>query len=248
MRISLEVCQFSSTLIEEGTHALSLVVGVIDDTKEIRLHLNSILDIHIVAIVDRSLGNAVGIGTLGDNLLGHLMADGVEIFPWNNLIDQANAVSLLGIDVIAGEDKLLSVTHANQTGKTLGAAESGDNTQAGLGLAKEGVVRGNPDITGHGNLVAAAEGKTVDSSDGYLTHVHEPEERLGGTDSESSGLGSGKAHHLVNVSASNKGAVGIVPAKLLVKAGAAGKNQPLNIVSCLNFGQSKIELLKSLSV
>ncbi len=83
-----------------------------------------------------------------------------------------------GLDGLGGEDELHGVGGAHNAGQTLGAAEAGGNAQTHLGLAELGLLAGQTDVTGHGQLTAAAQSKAVDRSDGGLGEVLQLQEHL----------------------------------------------------------------------
>ena len=60
----LEICECSSSLLKECTHSFFLIVCVVNNTKEVCFHLNCILDIHVISVVDSSLSNRVCVASL----------------------------------------------------------------------------------------------------------------------------------------------------------------------------------------
>ena len=145
---------------------------VVDNTKEVCFHLNGIPDVHVVAVVDCCLGNGDCLASLGDDLCSHSLCGSHQFFFCDNLIYKADAVCFVGIDIVTGKDHFFGTSHTNKTGKSLGTAESRDNTKTALRLSENSIVGCDTDITRHSNLTSAAESKTVDSSDGNLTHIH----------------------------------------------------------------------------
>ena len=145
---------------------------IIDNTKQVCFHLNGILDVHVIAIVDCSLCNRYGIASLGDDLCSHSLCGSHQIFFCNNLIYKADAVCFVGIDIVTGKDHFFGTSHTNQTGKSLCTAESRDDTKTALRLSENSVVGCDTDITCHSDLTSATESKAVDSRDGNLTHIH----------------------------------------------------------------------------
>ena len=72
------------------------------------------------------------------------------------MADQTDLQSLGGGDGLGGEDQLHGVGGAHDAGQALGAAEAGGDAQAHLGLAELGLLTGQADVAGHGQLAAAA--------------------------------------------------------------------------------------------
>ena len=99
----------------------------------------------------RQRGNFRGKGIVGDDL-----------------VDEADAQGLCGIDHLAREEQQGSRAPAHQTGQALGAAESGRDAEADFGLAEAGLFGCDADIAGKGQFTAAAKGKARDHGDGGL--------------------------------------------------------------------------------
>ena len=63
-----EVCQLTLALFKECAHALFLVMCIVDNAKEICFHLNRIMDIHVISVVDRCLCNRICVAALACDL------------------------------------------------------------------------------------------------------------------------------------------------------------------------------------
>ena len=118
---------------------------------------------------------------------------------------QADAGGLLRLDDLGGEDQLHSVGHAHNPGQPLGAAEAGGDAQAHLGLAELGLLAGQPDVAGHGQLAAAPQGEAVDGGDGGLGQVLQLQENPVAVGTEGLALHGGEAGHLADVRPGHKG-------------------------------------------
>ena len=67
-----------------------------------------------------------------------------------------------GAEFLAGGDEQEGLGAADQGGEPLGAAPGGHDREVGLVEADPDVVGGDPDVGGHGDLGAAAEGMAVE--------------------------------------------------------------------------------------
>ena len=119
---------------------------------------------------------------------------------------QPDLQGTLGVDVPGSEDQLHGVGRAHQPGQTLGAAKAGGDAQAHLGLAELGFLAGHPDVTGHGQLAAAAQGKAVHRGDGGLGQILQLQKHPVAQHAEGLGLRRRQGGHLADVGPGHKGA------------------------------------------
>ena len=78
-------------------------------------------------------------------------------------------------------EKINSLALPNQTDKPLGAARTGDEPQADLGLAEFGTPGSDANIAGQGQLAAAAQCIAVDGTDHGLVQILQRLEGVGGS-------------------------------------------------------------------
>ncbi|CAN4045424.1 DUF4316 domain-containing protein, partial [Dysosmobacter welbionis] len=160
-------------LLQEGAHALLLVLGGKAHGEQLVLQGDAVVDVHLHPAVDAGLGILHSDGGVGGEGLGHLHSLVQQLLGGIDLIHQADALGLLSTDLLAGEDQLLGLGHAHTAGQTLGAGEAGGDAQAHLGLAELGAALalsvgagGQNDVAGHGQLTAAAQSEAVHCGDG----------------------------------------------------------------------------------
>ena len=73
------------------------------------------------------------------------------------------ASASVGADLAAGEDEVLGPGRADEAGQALRAAAAGDDAEQDLRLAELGLLAGDPEVAGQGQLAAAAEGEAADA-------------------------------------------------------------------------------------
>ena len=160
-------------LLQEGAHALLLVLGGKAHGEQLVLHGDAVVNVHLHAAVDAGLGVLHGDGGVDHEGLCHGDRAVHQLLRSVHSVHQADLLGLLGADGLAGEDQLLGLGDAHPAGKTLGAGEAGGDAQAHLRLAELGAALalsigagGQNDVAGHGQLAAAAQGKAVHRGDG----------------------------------------------------------------------------------
>ena len=111
----------------------------------------------VEALVDGPLGEGLG----GDGALGQLCGPGPHVVEQlgggHDLVDQADGESLVGTHGSAAQARGPWPGRPHQAGEALGAAAAGDDAEQDLGLAEAGVVAGDAQVAGQGQLAAAAE-------------------------------------------------------------------------------------------
>ena len=80
--------------------------------------------------------------------------------------------------VAAAEHQVLGPGRADQAGEALGAAAAGDDAEQDLGLTEAGVVAGDAEVAGQGQLAAAAEREPGDGGDDRARDGGDGVERL----------------------------------------------------------------------
>ena len=121
------------------------------------------------------------------------------------MADQPQLLGPGGVDGLGGEDQLHRIGDAHDAGQALGAAEAGGDAQAHLRLSELGLFAGQTNVTGHGQLTAAAQGKAVDCGDDGLGEVLQLQKDLVAIAAEFLGLNGSKVLHLADVGPSHKG-------------------------------------------
>ena len=160
-------------LLQEGAHALLLVLGGKAHGEQLVLHGDAVVNVHLHTAVDAGLGVLHGDGGVGGEGPGHLHGLVDQLLRGIDLIHQTDGLGLLGADGLAGEDQLLGLGDAHAAGQTLGAGEAGGDAQAHLGLTELGAALalgvgagGQDDVAGHGQLTATAQSEAVHRRDG----------------------------------------------------------------------------------
>ena len=153
------------------------------------------------------------------------------------MVHKADAVSLLGVDGGAGEDQLLGPAPADEAGQALGAAKAGDDAEARLRLAELGLLRGDPDVAGHGQLAAAAESVAVDGGDGGLGHLLQDPEGLVPQLREGTARRGVRAVHLGDV---RPGHEGLLP--------PAGEDHHPDVLALPDLPEAGVELVEGLGI
>ena len=113
---------------------------IIDNTKQVSLHLNSVLDIHVITIVDCSLCNRYCIASLRNNLCCHSLCSWHKFFLGNYLIYKTDAVCFVCIYIVTGKDHFFCTSHTYQTGKSLCTTESRNDSKTTLWLSEDCIV------------------------------------------------------------------------------------------------------------
>ena len=121
------------------------------------------------------------------------------------MADQPQLLGPGGVDGLGGEDQLHRIGDAHDAGQALGAAEAGGDAQAHLRLSELGLFAGQTNVTGHGQLTAAAQGKAVDCGDDGLGEVLQLQKDLVAIAAEFLGLNGSEVLHLADVGPSHKG-------------------------------------------
>jgi 6,7-dimethyl-8-ribityllumazine synthase len=86
----------------------------------------------------------------------------------DDFFGEAEAQSFGGGDDFGGEHELERGAAADEAGEALRAAVAGDEAELELGQAEAGLVAGEAEGAGEGELAAAAEGDAVDAGDDWL--------------------------------------------------------------------------------
>mgnify|MGYP007021903473 CR=1 FL=1 len=84
-------------------------------------------------VVDRLLAVTHSDGSVLGDLVGQLQDILHQLSLRIHCVDQANAISLVSLDVQCRVDQLLCHAHADQTSQTLGAAEARGDAQTDSG-------------------------------------------------------------------------------------------------------------------
>ena len=88
-----------------------------------------------------------------------------QLVSGNNPVHQPDAIRLGGIDHSAGQQQLQGSTPSHQAGEPRSAAVSRADAELHFRLPELGLLRGDADMAGHGQLAAATESEAVDCGD-----------------------------------------------------------------------------------
>src|SRR5258708_1499590 len=94
-----------------------------------------------------------------------------EIRRRHNLVDEADAMRLLGADRPAGKNELQRAALSDQARQALRAAGAGQQAELDFGLAELRRLRGDPEGAGERRLAAAAEREAVHRGDHGFAEV-----------------------------------------------------------------------------
>ena len=175
--------------------------------EQLLFDLDSLLDGEADAVVDCLLAVAHGDGSVLGDLVGQLQDILHQLSLRIHCVDQANAISLVSLDVQCRVDQLLCHAHANQTCQTLGAAEARGDAQTDFRLTKHSVVGADADVAAHSQLIAAAQCKAVDGCDDGDGEALDHQEHIIAQFAESLALGLGHGAHGADVSACHEALV-----------------------------------------
>ncbi|KAJ8558709.1 hypothetical protein ON010_g8741 [Phytophthora cinnamomi] len=169
-RLGLLVLELGLALLDEGGHALLLVLGGEGAPEEAALVLEPLLQRLLVGGVDGLLGHLDHWLREGRDLVGRLERLVQQLVGGHDARHEAVALGLLRVDHVAREDHLHGLGLAHGADQALRAAAAGDRAERDLGLAELGRVAGDDEVAEHGELAAAAQRVAVDGGDHGLGH------------------------------------------------------------------------------
>ena len=229
---------FLFPLLQECSHAFLLVMCCEGQTEHIRLKLQACIEVNIKADIDALLSQSNTVRGALHEVAGKLLSLCHELILRIDMVYKADAHSFLCTDHdVSAEDELFRDLLVGQAGKSLCAAEAGDDAQASFRLTELGIVGSQSNVASHGDLAAAAQSEAVDCSDGGLFHILKALESNACKETESTAFGSSAVDHLGDVSAGNEGLLA-----------GTGQNQNLNIGICFDLCKAGIELGQCLGV
>src|SRR3712207_2111177 len=155
-------------LLDEGAHALARVLAGEEEGELVGLELQAADEVYVLGSVRGGLRVADGEGAVRAYLGGEGARRRERLALADDPVDEAHTLRLLGVDAPAGEDQLLGERRAYEAREPLGAAHAGEDTEAHLREAEEGVLGGDPYVARNRDLAAAPEGEAVDG--GYRRH------------------------------------------------------------------------------
>ncbi len=109
-------------------------------------------------------------------LVDHAGEDGVDRVGRGDPVHEAHGPGLRGRDVVVQERQLLGAPEADDAGQAEDGAVGDQGVPRGA-QPDHGVGRGDPDVAGHRELEAAADGIAVEHGDRQLAHVLERVQR-----------------------------------------------------------------------
>ena len=137
------------------------------------------------SIAARRSASIVSCGKAGDSL-GQLQSAFEVLARLGQLVDQADAVGLLGLDRAAGEDQLQRPAHANHAGEALGAAVDEGHAPAALEESEGRLRGGDPHVAPERQLHPTRQAPAVDRGDRRLggSQARRPHRAVGVVDVE----------------------------------------------------------------
>ena len=205
---------------------------------------DSLLDGEADAVVDSLLAVAHGDGSILGDLVGQLQDILHQLSLRIHCVDQANAISLVSLDVQCRVDQLLCHAHANQTCQTLGAAEARGDAQTDFRLTKHSVVGADADVAAHSQLIAAAQCKAVDGCDDGDGEALDHQEHIIAQFAESLALGLGHGAHGADVSACHEALVAFAGQDDAADGGLVNCLKS-SLQVCQNFGVQGVQCLRA---
>src|SRR3990167_1081771 len=164
----LPPCVPRGPLLEEGGHALTVVVGRAEPRVRLALELERGVERRVGAAVQHELQRAERErGTLGE--LGRQRLHGlVELVVGDRLRDQPPGLRLLRRDPATRHHEQLGAGHAHQSQGPLSAAAAGDHPEPDLRKRELRAPRRDAEIAGHRQLEAGPHREPVDRGDHRL--------------------------------------------------------------------------------
>src|SRR5882757_7452994 len=141
---SLSSVELRGALLEEGGRALLLVVGRGAQAEVGGLEQQAFALARVHPLVRRLERELHGDGSVGGDPLQDGFGAGDEIGRWHDLVDQPDAMSLLGADYLAGQDEPQGTSLAHEARQPLRAAAAGNESQGDLRLAEFGRLDRDP--------------------------------------------------------------------------------------------------------
>src|SRR3954470_10899859 len=158
-------------LFEEGSCPFLLVLGCGAEPEVGGLEQQAFALARLHPLVCRLKRELDGNGSVGGDFrqgcLGALDQTGGR----NDLVDQADAISLLRCDHLAGEDELKSPPFADEPWQALRSAAARYETEHNFRLSKLRVLHRDPDGARHRRLTAATERKAIHGGDDRLSEA-----------------------------------------------------------------------------
>ena len=143
----------SAAAIDEGVHPVLLILRGETEAERLRFVRKAGFEAGFEAMPYAAFGLLDGTASLtGDAFRqrGNFRGKGIV---GDDLVDEADAQGLCGIDHLAREEQQGSRAPAHQTGQALGTAESGRDAEADFGLAEAGLFGCDADVAGKGNIL-----------------------------------------------------------------------------------------------
>jgi hypothetical protein len=166
-------------LFEEGLCAFGFVLSSAELTEEVGFEAEGGVHGEIGSATDGFETGGDGERGLGGDGLGELPASGEEVFGRYDFIDEANAERLGGIDDLAGDEEFEGGGGADDAGEALRTSIAGEQAELDFGLAEAGLVTGDAEVTGEGELAASTKSEAIDESDdGFAAGLDEVKDGL----------------------------------------------------------------------
>src|SRR5205823_1797964 len=144
-------------LLQERRQPFLHVLGRREEAEVIGFEQQSLIQRHLQPLVHRLQGEAHRQGAHREDTPQRAFRGRQEVRRRNHLVHQADAVGFVGVDHVAGEDQAEGVTLADQPRQSLRAAIPRGDAELDLWLAELRGIARDPQVTGHGELAAAAQ-------------------------------------------------------------------------------------------
>jgi hypothetical protein len=127
----------------------------------------------IETAVEQPLGEHECLGGRLGEAVGPLGGGGLQVGGGNDLVDQTDALGLIGAEVVAEEDELLRLVQADEPREHVGAAAVGGDAPAHEHLDELRIVGGDEKVGGKRDVRADPCGGAVDRDDDRLLAIHD---------------------------------------------------------------------------
>ena len=190
---------------KKSLHSLSLVLCLEALGEILLLYGDGMVQIREEPVHHRPLAVSHSDGRVGRDLLCQLHDCRHQLLSGIYAVYQADPVRFIGFDVLAGEYHFFCLSGPNDSHKALGPSKARGDPQAHLRLPEHCIVGAVADVTAHGQLVAAAKGKSIDSRNGGDRKRFQLPEDIVSEFSEFTAFLYGHGAHGRNVGSGHKG-------------------------------------------
>ena len=184
--------------------AFGFVGGAAEVAEADCLAEQSKIERQVDALIDGAQGFGDGERCVGGNFESQGLGARHQFGGGKDFINETDAEGLTRVDDGAGEQQFESRAAAHEAWQALRAAVAGHDAQLDLRLAEAGIVSGQAQGAGHGQLAASAQRKALDAGDDRLAEGLNAAKDLLPAKSKDAALFCGKRGQLADVGAGNK--------------------------------------------